>query len=117
MAKKQQQRLGRGGAPSLPAPAPEASIVRANVNRLHEKSPDYFSVYANDVQLQTTPWDVRLILGVITTLPTEETSEITVMQIGDLRMSPQLAKKMTILIFQQLKVYEARFGEIPVTQD
>src|SRR5260370_39101356 len=88
MANKQQRRLGRGVAP-LPASNP--LIVRAKVNRREEKSSDYFSVYANDVQLQTPPWDMRLTLGVISSLPTEDVGPVTATELGDLPSPVQLA--------------------------
>jgi len=100
-----------------PLPASNPLIVRANVNRREEKSSDYFSVYANDVQLQTTPWDMRLTLGVISSLPTDDVGPVTVTQLGELRISLQLAKKLTMLMFKQISVYEERLGEIPVPKD
>jgi hypothetical protein len=33
--------------------------------------------------------------------------------IGELRMSPQLAKRLALILIEQLKRYEQQFGEIP----
>ena len=91
-------------------------FVRANLNRQHEVAPNYFSVYANDVQVQSTPWDMRLILGLIMKLPTEATDTVTVSQIGEIRLSQPLAKRLTMIMIQQLQNYEKTFGEIPLPQ-
>jgi hypothetical protein len=114
MAKKQQPRIGKGAVALAPAASP---ILRANVNRHTEMSPSYTTLYANDIQFQTTPWDVRLIFGVISNLPTPESPTATVMQVGELRVSPQLAKKMIMIMHAQLRGYEAQYGEIPVPTD
>lgn len=96
---------------------PESMIIRANVNRNQERSPDYFSVYANDLQMQTTPWDIRLIFGLITSTPVDNTGVVTVTQLGELRLSPQLAKLVTMILTQQLRGYEEQFGEIPLPRE
>lgn len=93
------------------------SVVRANLNRKVVQSPTFVSLYANDVQVQTSPWDVRLILGEIAGVPTPDDPTVAVRQIAELRMSPQLTKKLTIILIQQLKGYEAQFGPIPIPQD
>jgi hypothetical protein len=106
---------------SAPSAAPstkqEKTIVRANANRRHTQSPSFFSIYANDVQVQTTPWDLRLIFGEITNVPTSKDPIVDIMQLGELRLSPQLAKKMTEVLLDQLSTYEANVGEIPLPKD
>ena len=76
------------------------------------RSPEFVSIYSNDVQVWTSPWDLRLILGELSDQPTPGT--VIVNQLAELRMSPQLAKKLTMIMIQQLKAYEADFGEIPL---
>ncbi len=99
-----------------PAAAP-SGIVRANINRNVVRSPNYVSIYTNDVQVQTTPWDIRLMLGEIQGIVTGDKPSVTVMQIADLRMSPQLTKKLTMILIQQLKTYEEQMGPIPLPPD
>jgi|ERR1035438_6626031 hypothetical protein len=99
------------------AAMPESMIIRANVNRKQERSPDYFSVYANDLQMQTTPWDIRLIFGLITGTPVDHTGVVNVTQLGELRLSPQLAKLVAMILTQQLRGYEEQFGEIPLPKE
>jgi hypothetical protein len=114
MAKKHRAHPGD----SVSAPAEEESI-EARSNDLHReksKSGNFFSIYANDIQVQTGPWDVRLILGEIGSTATR-TPELFVEELGQIRISPQLAKKLTMILAQQLKAYEERFGEIPGPPD
>ena len=91
----------------------QVQIVRANVEREVVVSPDFVSLYANDTQFQTSPWDFRLIFGVIDAVPTNENHTVVVKQTGEVRMSPQHAKKITQLLLEQLAGYEKRFGPIP----
>ena len=99
-------------------------IVRANVQSVHRlpvKSQNFASLYANDVQVQTTPWDIRLILGEITDVspPTKDGDlpTMTITQVGDLRMSVQLAKKLTMILLSQLQGYEQNIGPIPLLEE
>jgi hypothetical protein len=93
---------------------PGDEIVRGNVNRQVERSPSFVSVYANDVQLQTTPWDVRLTFGAMSvevrsgTGPTAHVSELS-----EVRLSPQLAKRVAAILVAQVEAYELKFGTIP----
>jgi hypothetical protein len=93
------------------------TIVRANVNRQAVMSPTFATIYANDVQVQTTPWDVRLIFGEIFQAPTKDEPTAVIKQVGELRMSPQLTKKVVQILRQQLDVYERRFGQIPMVPE
>jgi Protein of unknown function (DUF3467) len=84
------------------------------------KSPDFVSIYANDVRVQTGPWDMLLILSEIShTTPgtPDEAPVLTIKQLGELRISPQLAKKLTAIMIEQLNGYEERFGAIPGPKD
>ena len=96
-----------------PTIASAAAKPAAEIRRKNVKSPEFVSVYANDVQVQTSPWDVRLILGEIADLGTADDRIVTINQLAELRISPQLAKRMTMMMIEQLKTYEERFGQIP----
>jgi hypothetical protein len=95
----------------------EPEVVRANLNRELSTSPDFASLYTNDVQVQISPWDVRLIFGQIESGPTKEKLTVTVKQVGEVRMSPQLAKKVATILTKQIQTYERRFGTIPQPTD
>lgn len=90
-----------------------AAIVRANVNRVVTTASTFGSYYANDTQVQTTPWDVRFIFGQITEIEPEQNRAV-VQQVAEVRMSPQHAKKLVAILQQQLQSYEARIGAIPL---
>lgn len=91
----------------------DASIVRANVNRIVTIAPTFSSYYSNDTQLQTTPWDVRFIFGLIAELDAKN-GQVRVEQVAEVRMSPQHAKRIVALLQQQLQTYEAKIGAIPL---
>jgi hypothetical protein len=90
---------------------------REDVKREVAKSPDCFHVYVNDVQVQTSPWDMRLILGRVDEAPTSDKPTATIKQVGELHMSLELAKRLAMMMIGQLQVYEGRFGRIPTPKD
>ena len=73
----------------------------------------YLSLYSNDTQVQVSPWDVRLIFGEIRELPTEEKPELVVRPTGEVRMSPQHARRVVDILQETLTKYEATYGELP----
>ena len=85
------------------------------LTRVVRRSPTFVSLYANDVQVQTSVWDVRLLLGEISI--EEDKKVANVYQTGEVRMSPQLAKRLIAIIVQQLKGYEEKLGPIPIPKD
>lgn len=92
-------------------------IRRANTNRKVETVENFASIYANDIQLQTTPWDVRIIFGRIVELGTSDDPSATIHRLAEVHMSPQLAKKLTLLLINQLQHYERQMGDIPQPKD
>ena len=88
-------------------------IVRANVKREVVESTTFVSLYANDTQIQLSPWDIRLIFGLISEPATVE-RPVIVKTIGEVRMSPQHAKKVVQILERQLTAYENALGSIPV---
>jgi hypothetical protein len=89
----------------------EEGVVRANINRLQlPRSADFREYYANDTQIQVTPWDVRLMFGVITDSPDPEA--VAVQRVADVRLSLSHAKKIVEILAGQIKLYEARIGHI-----
>ena len=77
------------------------------------RSPSFVSIYANDIQVQTSPWDMHFDLGEISILPTRARPIMTINKIAELRISPQLAKVLTGILMKQVAAYEEQFGEIP----
>jgi hypothetical protein len=95
----------------------QPAIVRANVQRRNERSETFVSLYANDAQVQTTPWDIRITFGQIVGAPTAGSLELVVKEIADLRMSPQFAKRVALVLITQLEHYERTVGPIPLPED
>jgi hypothetical protein len=81
------------------------------------KSADFFSIYTNDLQIQTSSWDVRMTLGESGDVSTGDPAVVSIKLLGELRMSPQLAKKTALILIEQLKAYEEQFGQIPGPKD
>ena len=98
---------------TVPFPTVRVDHNQPTITREMSKSAEFVSLYANDVQVQTTQWDVRLVLGEISDPPSSESPTLKIQQLGELRISPQLAKRLTLIMLDQIKVYEENFGEIP----
>lgn len=92
-------------------------MVRANIQREVTVSPDFVSLYSNDTQVQVTPWDIRLIFGEISEISKAEQSIIRIKSTGEVRMSPQHAKRVAALLVKQIEFYESKVGAIPMPTD
>jgi hypothetical protein len=64
-----------------------------------------------------SPWDVRLIFGEISQPATIERPINVITLTGEVRMSPQLAKRVTTILDDQLRKYEQINGPIPQPPD
>ena len=93
------------------------TVVRANINREMAPGSSFVSLYVNDTQVQVSPWDIRLILGLIEGVPTAENPTVLVRQIGEIRMSPQHAKKVAQVLVNQIANYEKSVGPIVLPED
>lgn len=117
MAKKRSSKeptvaaLSESAAPNL------ERVIRANINRRMVSSESFVSLYTNDSQVQITPWDFRLIFGLIANMPTAEDPSVLVNIIADVRMSPQHAKRLAMVLVQQVQNYEQNVGPIPQPAD
>ncbi len=94
----------------------DQEIVRANATRSVVRSPTFASYYSNDVQSQVSPWDVRLQFGLIQEVD-KEANRATIELMAEVRLSPQIVKRVLRLIETQLKDYEDKFGTIPLPRD
>ena len=113
MIKKHEQEPPVNAVVGAEPPRPDAT----ETIREETRSPAFFSAYANDVQVQTTPWDMRVIFGELAITATPELPRVVVNSLGEVRMSPSLAKKVAVIMMQQLRIYEERFGAIPMPKD
>ena len=72
-------------------------------------SSDYRERYANSVQMRVSLWDFFLLFGTINqTAP----DAVTIQNFQGVYLSPPQAKALSNLLQQNLKQYEAAFGEI-----
>lgn len=95
----------------------DSPIVRGNIDRQVVVSPSFVSIYANDTQVQTTPWDVRLTLGEMSVDAVDGVRTVNVRELAEVRMSLQHVKRVVKILSSQLKVYEESFGTIPQPSD
>lgn len=98
------------------APQDDSIVVRANAIRDLTMSPTFAAYYANDTQIQTSPWDVRLMFGQIVEVEPEKNRAV-ILRIADVRLSLEHAKRITKILVQQLAQFEATFGVIPQPPD
>ena len=88
-------------------------IQRANRERREYRADDFVSLYANDTQIQLSPWDFRLIFGQIEPPDNDSVEQpMGIREIGEVRMSPQHAKMVALVLRNQIQVYEKNIGEI-----
>lgn len=72
-------------------------------------TPDYRENYANSVQMRVNLWDFFLLFGLINqTAP----DAVTIQNFQGIYISPPQAKALLNVLQQNLKQYEAAFGEI-----
>jgi uncharacterized protein DUF3467 len=78
--------------------------------KLHlANTPDYRESYANSVQMRVSLWDFFLMFGTVNqTAP----DSVTIHNFQGVYLSPPQAKALSNLLAQNLKQYEAAFGEI-----
>jgi hypothetical protein len=76
------------------------------------RSPNFAVLYSNDTQIQVSPWDIRISFGLIEVPPSLKSLRLKIVEVGEVRMSPQHAKKVLALLQQQVGIYEKNFGEI-----
>jgi hypothetical protein len=70
---------------------------------------DYRESYANSVQMRVSLWDFFLMFGTVNqTAP----DAVTIQNFQGVYLSPPQAKALSNLLQQNLKQYEAAFGEI-----
>ena len=73
------------------------------------KTPDYRERYANSVQMRVSLWDFLLLFG---TIDQTAADAVTIQNFQGVYLSPPQAKALSNLLQQNLKQYEAAFGEI-----
>ena len=72
-------------------------------------TPEYREHYANSVQMRVSLWDFFLMFG---TINQSAADVVTIANFQGVYLSPPQAKALANLLQQNLKQYEAAFGEI-----
>jgi uncharacterized protein DUF3467 len=72
-------------------------------------TPEYREAYANSVQMRVSLWDFFLMFG---TINQNAPDAVTIANFQGVYLSPPQAKALSNLLQQNLKQYEAAFGEI-----
>jgi len=72
-------------------------------------TPDYREKYANSVQMRMSLWDFFLMFG---TFSQTAPDVVTIQNFQGIYLSPPQAKALSNALLQNLKQYEAAFGEI-----
>jgi hypothetical protein len=101
-------------APTVAVTTRPAVPEKKKIERVETRDDKYFSIYVNDLRIQTGVWDVRLKLGEI---DGDSPDVLKIRTFGEIHMSPQLGKRFVILLAAQLKAYEEKFGSIPENKD
>lgn len=70
---------------------------------------DYRETYANSVQVRANLWDFFLMFGLVQQTSPES---VTIHNFQGVYLSPQQAKALLNVLQQNVKDYEAAFGEI-----
>jgi hypothetical protein len=87
---------------SMTPPQGQTKVQLANTS-------DYRERYANSVQMRVSLWDFLLLFGTINqTAP----DQVMIQNFQGVYLSPPQAKALSNLLQQNLKQYEAAFGEI-----
>ena len=72
-------------------------------------TPDYRESYANSVQMRVSLWDFFLMFGTVNQTAADA---VNIQNFQGVYLSPPQAKALANLLTQNLKQYEAAFGEI-----
>jgi hypothetical protein len=94
-------------APESPTPSSESPQATPGPETV--RSPDFKMVYANNVNLTGSAWDIRMTFG---ELFTDIFGKTLLEQRVMVTVSPQMAKVMAFTINSAVKNYEAQIGEI-----
>lgn len=74
-----------------------------------QNTDDYRESYANSVQMRVSLWDFFLMFG---TVNQTSPDAVTIQNFQGVYLSPPQAKALANLLGQNLRQYEAAFGEI-----
>jgi hypothetical protein len=79
-----------------------------NSLKTNDQQPQIPEVYTNAVMTNMTPYEFEITLGL------GSNNYEGIRPVINVRMSPQFAKEFTLLLQQNVKLFEEKFGEIKV---
>lgn len=91
-------------------PQHKSSIITALEQQERRQAEDYFTVYANNLAISFTTWDMALIFGEIVGLNPEGKPMIE--EIGKVIMTREFAKLVAQILSLNIVAYEKKFGPI-----
>lgn len=90
----------------------ETSIGGRRVRKITPE--DTPTIYANNVGLRTTLWDMTLDFGMILTA---DTDNVIIRDVASVVMSPQHAKAFANVLAENVRRYEEQHGPLPRIPD
>lgn len=75
----------------------------------NRQAPNFASLYANNIYVRATPWDIQLTFGEI--LSADETKMVIENRLA-VNLSPQTAKSLLKTLMGVIQQYEGQIGEI-----
>lgn len=78
--------------------------------RQSTKADNFLSTYVNQAQVNVSPWDIKITLGVV---ESSDAQGINVIDVAEIRMSPLLARQLAGILSKQVDIFEKSFGKIP----
>lgn len=92
----------------VPPPPPPAATTPPAPPMRFERAPDFIAAYANNVQIETTAWDVTLVFGQFD----KHLGENAVRQRASVTMAWPEMKAVCNLVLGNMAFYEAMNGNI-----
>jgi hypothetical protein len=95
------------------APTSENRVVERPARTIETRQREPFlSLYANNIFIRTTPWDIQPTFGEILSI---DQQKVVIENQLAVNLSPQQAKSLLDLLSGQIQAYERQYGEIRYT--
>jgi hypothetical protein len=88
-----------------------AGVITSRKEQRRVRTDRFQSVYANNTAVSFSTYDVSLLFGEIIG---EAEGQSVIEEVLKVNMSRELAKALTVILVQHLKIWEEQFGEIKI---
>jgi len=85
-------------------------VLGKRKEQIRIKASDFISVYANNVGVAISNWDMTITFGKII----ENAEKMLVEERVEIIMSKEIAKVLTLIMAKNFEVYESQFGKIVI---